>query len=249
VVVTVRAPASLRVLCPTGRLASVGLEKAELEKAEWLVDETAGALRGLDRSSRRDAENLVASLIQFEMLLRRAERAAAFDPGAVANLREERSSQADRNSRRLRSRLADAVQTEALDEFDYAARFHLGLVPEPAVAPVAPTPEIPPVVQVRPVGRPYSFQGVLDASGRSNWLVWAPVGGTPSVDHLRYLGLIVAVALSPVVAWLIAKRSTHPHRTGYVVLAAGLSFVAYWSGPFWLTAGVGMASLGWVSRE
>ena len=80
VVVRVRAGAGFEVTSAAGRLHPTGVERVELEKAGWVERETAEALSGLDRGSRRESENLVAALVRFELHLRRAERAATFDP-------------------------------------------------------------------------------------------------------------------------------------------------------------------------
>ena len=50
----------------------------------------AGSLGNLDRSSQRDCEALVSGLVQFELLLRDAERSALWNPTAPMTYRDVR---------------------------------------------------------------------------------------------------------------------------------------------------------------
>ncbi len=244
VVVTLRTPTGIEVSSPSGRLAPCGLERVELEKARWLVDETASALTALDRSSRRDAENLVAALVKIELFFRSAERAATLDP----RQRSERSSLVDQVIQRLRNRLTEAVQTEALDEFQSAARSFLGLIPEPSGSSIPPTPESPSPMQIRPLGHPQAFQGVLDATNSTPSLAWT-LSRDPATNERRWLlGLVLFLGLAPIAAWFVTLRSAHLRHLGRIALTVGLAFTALWAGPLWLSAGIGLAILGRISR-
>jgi len=249
VVVTVRSPEGVEVSSPNGRLNASSVDRVELEKADWLGQETADALSGLDRGSRREGENLVAALVRFELLLRRAERAAALEPVETPGLREVRSSYASQVARRLRGRLAEAVRTESLEDFEAAARANLGLADDVTGGPFAPTPETPLPVQVRPLGRPHSFHGTLDAGGRGPWLVWTTDPATATSDRLWLTGLGALQAVAPLLAWRLARRRPRARRVGRYALVAGLTLTAWWAGPAWLAAGAGFAALGRVTRN
>jgi hypothetical protein len=145
--------------------------------------------------------------------------------------------------------MAEAVRTESLDEFETAARASLGLAPDPSGDLIAPTPETPLPVQIRPLGRPLPFQGTIDGSGRSHWIV-RTVGPDPSASERPWVEVLALLAvLAPVLAWQVAGRSTRPSRVGRPVLFAALALIAWWAGPAWLAAGSGFAALGRFTRD
>ncbi len=241
VVVTVRAAEGVAISSPSGRLSASNVERVELEKAAWAERETAESLSGLDRSSRRAGENLVAALARFDLLLRRAQRAALYDPI------EDRSSSTAQVARLLRDRMTEAVHTEALDDFQTSARASIGMAPDPGAGILAPTPEPTLSAQVRPLGRPHVFQGFVTGAARMGWLAWSR-GTDASSDRIGVVILLLFVVAIPLLAWRIASISAQPRRIGRVILVTGLALIGYLAGPAWLAGSLGLAIVGRWNR-
>src|SRR5262249_6549693 len=203
--------------------------------------ETAAALPGLERGARRDAEDLVAALVRFELLLRQAVRAAALGPDATPEQRARRINQVRVAASQLRDRLAEALRDRAFDEEAAAARAYLGLTPDGASPAIEPTPEAPPAVQVRPVGVPHGFLRALPGPGAPADLLWPPAAAPGGLgDESRALVLLgLFAALAPVLAWLSALRDRAARPLAAVALVAGLVACGAWAGPAGLAVGLG----------
>ena len=238
-VVTVFAPEGIEVASASSRLPATSADLVDLEKASWLARETAGMLPGLDRNALRDVEDLVAALVRIELLLRQAERAAAFDSRIAPDQRDARISGAGRAAERLRSLLSEALHNEALDEFATAARTYLGFSSgsETTASAAVPTPEPSSGVHVRPIGRPHAFQGDLGGVDRAEALVWSRTPGPEGAERPWIVGLVVLTLAVPPLSWLLARRPGGSPRIAQATLAAGLALVGFWSGPGWLLAG------------
>jgi hypothetical protein len=250
-VVTVFAPEGMEVASISSRLPATSADQVDLEKASWLARETAGMLAALDRNALRDVEDLVAALIRIELLLRQAERAAAFDPLVAPGQREDRISRSGLAANRLRALLSEALHKEALDEFATAARTYLGLGSgsETTVSVAVPTPESSTGVHVRPIGRPHAFQGDLGGVDRAEALVWSRTPGPEGAERPWIVGLVVLTLAIPLLSWLLARRPGGSPRIAQAALAAGLALVGFWAGSGWLLAGLGLAGLGRLSRS
>lgn len=248
--VTVYAPAGSEVSGLGGRFSPAGPGRIDLEEARWLSVEISGALPAFDRSSRRDAEELVANLIRFESLLRLAERAAAFEPSSTSTLRGMGEGQMRLATQRLRDRVAESVRNAALDEYMDAARVHLGLTPQSPATNTVPTSDVPTLVQVRAIGRPHGFLGEQQGpDGKTASLAWTP-GGIASAGERVWLWTLTALAASaPFLAWLATRSERLIRPLGRVALIAGLAILGFWSGLAWLAAGFGFAVLGRFAKE
>jgi hypothetical protein len=243
-VVTVRVPEGVAVASPSGLLAPSTVEAVELEKARWLERQTAGSLHGLDRSLRRDGENLAAALIQFGLTLRQAERAAGHDPTGPPGAREDRLRQTSSSAAALRAKLSDEVVGAAFEEYETAARAYLGLSSRSGPAAAAPATDPSLALKVRPLGRPRPFLGTIPAAPQEPLLVWSR---DRTSDRAAWSWLAGLVGVASALAWL-AWRATRPERqpawVGRVMLAALLAVVAVWAGPTWLAAAAGLAVVG-----
>jgi len=245
--VTVRSPAGFAVDSPPGRLGATSAERADLDRAAWQARQTAASLAVIDRSSRRGAEDLVADLVRFELTVRQAERAAALHPADTLDRRGARVNPVRAEAGRLRSQLAEVLGNESLDEFGVSARYYLGIGPAGSAAPdnpVAPTPDVVPPVQVRPVGFVRYFQGELDGKPGPPPLAWTTTPGPGSSDARRLLGLAVLGAVLTLAAWRAALRPGLPLWFTRAALVGGLAVAGYWTGPGWLLVGMGLAVLG-----
>lgn len=245
--VTVFAPAGVEVAGVSGRLAPASAERVALDQAGWLAERTAAMLPGLDRSSRRDAEDLVADLVHFERLLRHAARAADGEPGATPEQRTARAGQVRRAAGRLRDRLAESIRNEALDDLSASARFAVGLADDAPALPTEPTPDPQNPGQVRVVGHPHGFLGVLATTGSGPpALTW--VRATDPADHSRSAALLLLAATLPALGWGLARLDRAVPALARLGLAAGLVGVGLWGGPYLLLAALACAVLGGSAR-
>ncbi len=248
-VVSVRSPAGVELFSPYGRLARTSLERIELEKASWLERGTASSLAGLDHASRRDGENLVAALVRLELLLRRGERAAGWEPDATPEARGLQASRARQTAERLRTQMNQALRSESLEDFESSARAYLGLAVESPNNRVAPTPEPSWPVQIRPLGIPHVFHGQLDSADRLPTLVWTRNPSANAADRPWRFGLVAASILLPAIVWLASRHTSRAGALDRLCLAALLALAGWLGGPLWLAAGGGLAILGRVTRD
>jgi|GEM_PF-1275651 len=248
--VTVFAPAGSEVSGRAGQFSSAGPGRIDLEEARWLATEISGTLPAFDRSSRRDAEELVSNLVRFESLLRLAERAAAFERSSASTSRGMGEEQMRFATQRLRAQVAESVRNAALDEYMDAARVHLGLAPQTPSTDTVPTPDVTSPVQVRAIGRPHGFLGEQRGpGGKAPPITWTP-GAVSNAGERVWLWALVALAASaPVLAWLATRSERAVRPLGRVALIAGLATLGFWSGPTWLAVGFGFAVLGRFAKE
>jgi hypothetical protein len=245
-VVTVRAPDGLLITSPAGHFQPSSADQVELEKAKWNARDTAGSLQGFDRSSRRDGENLVASLIRSEMLLRQAERAAGLAPGGSSARRQEAVGRVKASADAIRADLSGAVLNAALDEFARSARAHLGTDPDGTSEAAVPTPDPALPVNVRGVGVPHPFQGTTRPDAAGPWLVCSP--GAVGAERPWRLALAALGLAMPALSWWVARRTRWSPWAAGTLLAALLALTTAWAGPGGLLAGLGLAVLGRVER-
>jgi hypothetical protein len=253
VALTVHAATGSVAASNDGHLAPASPERLDLVEAGWLASATAATLAGIDRTSRRANEDLVAALVRFELLLRQAQRAAAGVATAAPSPRSPRAEHVRTASEQLREQLAEALGNEGLDDAQTSARIHLGLAVAGATTTnataITPTPESPSPVQIRPIGRPWAFLGELRGPARFLWTP-GPSPSDPRADAETPWTLAIALiaALAPVAAGFAAARERVRRALGLACLPALLALVGYWAGPAWLAAGLGCAALGRLAR-
>ncbi len=242
--VTVRAPGGLLVESPSGRLPASVPERMDIERARWNSIRAQTYLKAFDRSSRRAGENLVATLVAFELGLRQAERSASWDLSATPAERASRAARARVVSDQLRLRLASALRDAGLEDYQASALFHVGLTSGETSETVDPGLEPAPSVQVRPLGVPFTFLGELRQDRQEPWIAWKKTPAAPPADAAWILGLFLLTLAAPAMAFGLT-RITHASRwSRLVALGFGLGAIAAWSGPWWLAAGAGTAILG-----
>ncbi|GAC1465659.1 MAG: hypothetical protein NVSMB9_05480 [Isosphaeraceae bacterium] len=247
-VVSVHAPDTLDVKSLDGHLVASSPEWIELAKARWLARTTAESLQALDQGSRIEEEDLVASLVRFELLLRQAERAAGWSPSAFPDRTASRLAQVRHASHILRTRLREGVSNAAFRDMETSARAHIGLTTKMSSSTVSPSVERPPAVLVRSLGSLHAFQGNLSPGGPTPLVVTfhASPGGWIAAYGRLLLGIGVLGAI--LLAWGFAPRAARSSWTGPLTLTVLAIHVAFWSGPIgFMFAGV-LAFAGRITR-
>jgi hypothetical protein len=194
---------------------------------------------------------MIASLVQFELLSRDAERAAHWSVPSPVTYREVYLQRLQERARIARRALAEAIQNAALDEFEESARIHLGLVDDdPNTSPLE-IPEPDAGVRIRRLGPPRYFQGESTAADQPLSLSWTTVPTRRSLGRSWALALILPVAIAAMVAVRAAFASAVAGRLrwlGPASLAAALLVLAIATGPLPFAAGLAMAWLGWAGK-
>jgi hypothetical protein len=248
--VTVDAPAALEVKSPSiTTFELVPRERLEISRVEWEGKRIAETLGRLDRSSQRDCEALISSLVRFELLLRDAERSALWNVSAPVEYRELRIRRLQERARFARRKLEDAIQNAALDEFAESARIHLGLVADDPDSSTLEIPEPSTQVRIRRIGRPRFFKGETSGKSQAAALVWGTVPQRRPFDRprdwvLALLGVIAAIST----VGLAVKFAERARWLGPASLALALVALAIGLGPLALAAGLALGGLGWVGR-
>jgi hypothetical protein len=164
-VLTVYAPVSGRVLSLDSGFEPVGREAHKLVEAEWLARSTADSLQRIDRGSLREREILASTLVRFELLLREARRAAAWEHPSPITSRDERSARVELRAAGPRAELTSALESAGLDDVATAARVHVGLLAERAGRSAPEVAEPSALVRLRGLGQPHYFHGELRGTG------------------------------------------------------------------------------------
>jgi hypothetical protein len=228
----------------SGRLESIKAGRVDLQKARWLEARTVETLVGIDGKPREEAEDLVASLVRLELLLRQAERAAA---PLVADTSRSRDYPVDvvrLAAERLRTRLYASVRKAGLAELETSAKAHMGLMNGNSdAAPISAT-EPPASAQVRHIGNPYYFEG--DVTGSS--LEWSSDANRGATERARARWLFSLVLVVPLASWSFVRWLGTPAWLRTLSLAGLLMMVAAAGGLYWLAAGAGVTFAGWLHR-
>jgi hypothetical protein len=242
-VVTLSAPDGVVALNQTGGLTPTTPDGVALRKAETLEQETIESIGELDRTSRRDGENLVAALVRIGLLIRQAERAAGGDPGATPAQQKTRLARVQPVAARLRSRLDGVLRNEALEGFAEAARVHLGLEAR-SPSDTDPTPESTTPGQIRPVGKPFAFQGEIGGVSTPPQLVWSATPTLQTGERDLLVGLTALTFAAALASAFIARQTSLVRWLGPLTLAAGILLACWLAGPVWLFFGPSLALLG-----
>jgi hypothetical protein len=245
-VVQLCAPTGMAIAHRADQLLGANPETIDLEEARRLAIETIGGLTRFDRSSRRDAENLVAALIRIELRLRQGVRAAAWEGDETSAARVDRVRGVSQTAEGIRKQLADAIRVEALDELWESARVQLGLTSSMTGKSITQaTPEAVSPAQFPTVGRPSAFLG--EWSGAPDALTWTHAAPDDPERTTRLLLMLFALA-APFVAWLVARNERVVSIARPALLMLGLVAAGLWAGPIWLAVGLGCAAWGSLAR-
>jgi hypothetical protein len=224
-------------------------ERQEIDRVEWLGRRIAETLGNLDRSSQGDCELLISRLVQFELLLRDAERSASWNPTSPVPDREARIHRVRERARLARAALADAIENAALDEFAESARIHLGLVADDPNSATLEIPEPNASVRTRCLGSPSFFLGEQAGKKGTPAIVGRPVPSQRLLarpwDGLLWLLGLVSASFAARVAVKMAGRFSW---LGPASLTVALVVLTIGFGPLALVAGVTMAGLGWFMQ-
>jgi hypothetical protein len=248
---TIHTPAAVELNQPGGSLEPVPRERLEIARLEWQGRRISDALGKLDRSSQRECEALVSSLVQFELLKRDAERAARWNVSSPAAFHDVRVARLDERVRIASRSLADALGNAALDEFAESARIHVGLVADDPGSSTLEIPEPSTNVRIRRLGRPryFYFDGDSALNDRESGLSWTTLPERTRFDRpLDWVVGVLCVVASVLVVTFAITIAEPVRWPGPTALAASLIFLAMAFGPLAFAWGFGMAGLGWFGR-
>jgi len=243
--ISLRLPATWEAASRSPSLVTVAADRQLIAHAErfaqWLIERIAS----FDRSSSQDRDALIASMVDFELMLRSAERAAVWRlPPSTSRDLEVQTIRV--RIRAARQSMTEAIETAGLDELARTVRTHIGLVPDDPEMPVAELSEPVTPLRLPHLGRPRHFDG--EADGKPNGSAPAILTQTLRTEQaassqpspvLAWL----AIGLPPIVWWLL----THLSRPGVgpsLVLSAMLGLALLTGGPLVFLGAALMTGLG-----
>jgi hypothetical protein len=230
--VTVHALDSVDVSSANRMFEPVVRERLEIVRAEWQGKRTAARLGTLDRSSQRACESLVSDLVQFELLLRDAQRAAFWNVTSPEALRDPRIERIQERGRIARAALDEALRTAALEEFAESARIHVGLVADDPNSTTLEIPEPTAPVRIRRLGRPHFFQGEAPGGEPAAALVWAQAPPPrPLASPAQWALFALGLGLALLVVNRSIKIAANTRWAGPLLLLIVLAAVAAAAGP------------------
>src|SRR5262249_1758736 len=153
-------------------------------------------LRTVDRSSQRAGEALVSDLVQFELLLRDAQRAAFWNLTSPDALRDPRIQRIQERAQIARASLDQALRNASLDEFAEPARIHGGRGAHVPNSATLETPDPAAPVRIRRLGRPHFFQGEPAGGEPAAGLVWEEAPPRPFARPPHWLVFVLGLALA-----------------------------------------------------
>jgi hypothetical protein len=247
--VTVNAPARVDVRSTSSLLETTLIERLEVGRVEWQGKQIAAALGRLDPSSPRDGAALVSDLVQFQLLLRDAERSAFWNPTSPLAYRELRISRIEERARIAESALTAALQKCELEEFAESARIHVGLTADDPDSSTLEIPEPNALVRVRRSGQPHFFQGDATEPNRTANLVFAPLVTRGRFQRPLDWVLFVLVTGAVMTTVGLAVRAAERARwIGPATLGVALFVLGVEAGPVALAVGLAMGWLGYAGR-
>lgn len=248
--VGLRTPVAFDVLSGTPALEAVSSARQEIARAEWIRRSIVDSLAAIDRSSVRARETLVSELVDLELVLRRAERAAAREATSGSLTLEAAGERIRQQCRGVRAALAEALATTGLEDLAEAARVQLGLVRKAPGQAVLEVPEPSASIRLRRLGRSRQFQGETRGTGAPVELVRTPrsITGTTSLPASERREFLIVALVVPLGAWGVVRRPFGTSAPG--ALAVGsvvLAGVVAGGGPMLPLVAAAAALLGWVS--
>ncbi|WP_406695457.1 hypothetical protein V5E97_30995 [Singulisphaera sp. Ch08] len=245
--ISLRVPTRWDATSQSPALAAVAPDRQDISRAETHGRLIADRLVTIDRSSLLEREALVASLIDFELMLRSAERAAVWESPLSSSTRETELRVIQARVRSARQGLAEAVETAALDELARAARVHLGLAREETTGTTMEIAEPTVSVRLRRLGQPRRFDGELDRSGGPPALLATSKPSTWSSDSDQASGYMWAAVALPPLVWGLTRRTGRPNNLASVLLLVVTLTVTAIGGGLWIfLPAFFMAGLGWL---
>lgn len=252
--VSAHVPEGSSLLGGSPGLAATRVDRQRIEEAAWWLRRLVDSLQALpsDRTSRTTGENLPGSLVRFGILLRQANRAAAWAPEATSSLREVWMAETRQSEAMLRAELTEALRGRSLEsDLDRARRFlgESSRPPSESTEEASPAIEPPHPIRLRPVGRLFSFQGTSPSGTMPGTLLLIPEPGGSMVNVMACIGLGCLGALSAVFASVITQRFRGSAWPGRIVFALTLLLATAGAGPPGLAFGLGLNFLGRSARN
>jgi hypothetical protein len=223
------------------RVPMASLDKA---RADWLGQSLRDSLSRVDRSSGRDHERLVAHLINYELALRAADRAAR---------REEVPAQGSGAQREFldsvasgRTSIMEAVRSAGLTDDLKSAGDYLGLPQDQRHRPSSRIPEPVAPCRIRAFGRPTAMIGVNRGVNEPSAVALLVLDDRAAEWHVedgsvRPVILAVVLVVAAILATSFGGRLASPAAAISLLLI--LAVAALGGGPPMLAGGLGLALL------
>jgi hypothetical protein len=228
---------------PAG-LEAATMARLEVARADWISQSIRSFLDSLDRSSGRDHKRLVSLLVQHELAMRGAIRAAGRRESGPAG------TAGDPDLARLlaaQTALAEAVRSAGLRDDQEAALRYLGKSEPGAGRAPAGIAESTMMGRIRTFGTPIVMIGVTkgtDEPSSPAEVAFESRRGGLSVDaSVRRAGIAVFLLVAAATA---ATLGAGYWAIGAVAAALVLGAAALTGGPTLLTGSLGLATIGWL---
>ncbi len=232
--VTVSTPPGLAMEGIPSGFEPATMARLDKARADWLGQSIRDAVAKVDRSSGRDHERLVALLINHELALRAADKAARWDgsgsPGTSTD----------------RDLIESAVRSAGLTDDLTAAQGYLGLGPAAADRPSGGIPEPIAPCRIRAFGRPAAMlgfiKGIDETSTRPVLHFAGRLQGSFHEGGAARSALMVAALLGVAI---LATSFVGRRLAAAAALLVTLAVAGLAGGPASLAGGLGLAALAW----
>jgi hypothetical protein len=248
--VSVSTPPGLTVERIPAGFEPATMARLDRARADWLGQSIRDALAKLDVSSGRDHERLVGLLINHDLVLRAADRAARWKPSLAQGSAGEQDLLESIPT--ARAEVARSVRAAGLTDDLALVQGYLGLTPGPSNRPPGGIPEPVSSCRIRAFGRPTAMLGVVqgldDPSAHSGLTLGDAARIEPSdggATRAAILGAALAVAV--IIATVLA--GPRAPLAAAVSLAVMLIISALAGGPLLLAGGLALAVIAWRSAR
>ncbi|WP_422925379.1 hypothetical protein [Singulisphaera sp. PoT] len=242
---TVRAPATVKLVPTDRRLVAVPRDRIETEKAEWLKRSIQDELVKIDRSSLRDRSRLMSALLRFELVLRSADRSAAWDPSSL-NTQGSWVDSLRHRLRVLRSSLLEPIEMAGLEELPRRVQAHMGQVPENAEDASIEVPEPLAPVRLQHSGQPhhYLIEDTTIGESKPTSLLNAELAPKSARNADEQPGLVLTAMFAPVVVCGLLSERVRTRRVGALASVVALFVLGVIAGPLVFVAAIALVLVG-----
>jgi hypothetical protein len=224
----------------------VTMARLDKARADWLGQSIRDFLAKLDPSSGRDHERLVGLLIDHDLALRAADRAARWQPALAQGSAGEQ--ELLESIPTARAEVAGVVRAAGQADDLASAEGYLGLSQDAVNRPAGGIPEPVASCRIRAFGRPMAMVGVVQGRDDPSVHPTLMLGGSARVEtsdagptRSAIVGAALAVAVI-IATTLVGRRAP---LAAAVSLAVMLIISALAGGPMLLAGGLALAVVAW----
>jgi hypothetical protein len=222
------------------------MSRLELMRADWLARFLGDLIPKIDRSSGRDHEKLVSSLISHEMALRAALRSVQRNEPGGTKIESAPLEHVVALIRSARAARDETMRSAGLLEDLASARTYLGETPATVSRPLAAVPEVGATDRIRFFGRPFTLMGNAPGIDQTSSVISLAIESRPwdalynAIREQSIVPTLLALGLVLVTAAIGRRRGPR-----LLALSAALGLAAITGGPTMLLGGAGLAAAGW----